>query len=139
MRRLGPFKLTFFDVLLELLRIHLGILTGERVFFYHEKEQATTQRPDVGLESKSLLILQQLRCREFKMARVDGGAHQLLEIVRHADEIPLCNAVVHMNARRVQIAAYQACLMHMRHAGSQHTEYRNLLLKVECVPAERLP
>ena len=130
-RRLWPFKLTLLDVFLNLFRIHLGIFTGERVFICYEKEQATAQRPDVGLKSKILLILEQLRCREVKMARVDGGAHQLLEIVRHADEIPLCDAVLNMNASWVQITANQAYLVEIRHAGSQHTEYRHLLLKVE--------
>ena len=94
MRSLWPIKLTILDVLLYLFRIHLGILTGERVFLCREKEQAAAQRPDIGLQSKNLLILQQLRCREVKMARVDGRAHQLLKIVRHADEIPLCDAVL---------------------------------------------
>ena len=101
MWRLAPVQLASHDILFDLFVIHLGILTGERVVLRHKKVQSAAQRPDISLLIDSFRVNDQLWCREVKMACEKFGAQQLLEVVRHADEIPLGDAVLQMNARRV--------------------------------------
>ena len=96
-----PVQLASHDVLFDLFVIHLGILAGERVVLRNDKVQSAAKRPNISLLSDSYRVNDQLRCREVKMAGEKGGAHQLLEVVRHTDEIPLGDTVLHMNARRV--------------------------------------
>ena len=56
------------------------------------------------------------------MAGVSDVLDQLFEIVRHANQIQLDDAVGQVNASRVHVPEHEAFLVNMLEPGRQHSE-----------------
>ena len=68
-----------------------------------------------------------------------GVPNQLLEIVGHANQIPLDYTVLEVKTGRVQITRDELAVMHVFDTIDHHTEDRDGLLEVKVLLTEGLP
>ena len=73
------------------------------------------------------------------MTREKRTAQHFLIVVRHSYQVPLDDSVLVVDARRVQIAKYEAPAVHVLYSGGQHSENRDKLLEVKTGFAEQFP
>jgi hypothetical protein len=101
------------DVLLDKIGVLLRILAVERVALGSDVVEATAYCPYVRLPRQLVIwaTREDLRSSVLQMAGKAGALEQFTEIVRHANEVPLDQAILQVDARWVQIAEYDLLLM----------------------------
>ena len=97
---------------------------GKWVGLCCESVKAAAQRPyiDWRYHFCSCLVSQQLRRRVVQMAGEGDILYQLLEVVRHADQVQFYDAIGQVNASRVHIPEHETILVNMLEPGRQHSK-----------------
>lgn len=108
------------DVRLDLMRI----LAVEWIALRGEIVQATTERPDVDLGGKLVLLaaFKDLWGRVIQMSAEALVFEQFLEVIWHADQIQLDLLVFQMNSCRVHISKDNSLIMNVTNAETELSE-----------------
>lgn len=116
-----PVESPLSDVLLDLL----GILSVKGISLGDEVVKAAAKGPDVHLRVQAVLwaILEYFRCRVIQMAAKALILEQLLEVVRHADQVELDQRIAQVNSRRMDVSEDESLLVDMADAGAELSEY----------------
>ena len=116
----------FTDVLLDEVRIFLRVFAVERVPLRNQIIKAAAERPNIVLRRQIILGagLQALRRSVVQMTRILGALQQFLEVVGHANHIPLDDALAQMYARRVQVSENHPSIMYGLQTRRQHAKNR---------------